>query len=375
MILYIVTALVVATLLLLSALFWYFKWMQKPDVEYVLKFIAKNPERASLSVVRNGRSLEDFQADQLRPLASTVKILVAIEYSQQAAQGEIDPDEQVSKDELARFYISRTDGGAHEAWLETMHKQKLIKNESVLLREVAKGMMSHSSNANTEYLMMRLGLERINANIKYFQLSKHEMIFPFASSIFIPYEVAQKHGIDMIKKTEVKKVKALIEEMSQEAYIEESIKIHEKLSEDINGTYKEQVNLNAWNSVDFDQITSKRFTRSTTAEYISVLQKIKDLSHIAQPAKEHLQPIMEWPMAKPKNQEIFLHLGGKGGSTAYIITFALYAEDKRGNKTEVALFFNDIIGYETLKLSKSLSAFQLAIFTGDTHWQEKLSTF
>ncbi|WP_246476582.1 hypothetical protein [Salicibibacter cibi] len=77
-------------------------------------------------------------------------------------------------------------------------------------------------------------------------------------------------------------------------------------------------------------------------------------------------------MKHPKNQEKFHHLGGKGGSTAQIVTYALYAEDKQENKTEVAIFFNDVHGYETTKLSNSVSAFQLAVVTDSSNWQKKL---
>lgn len=346
--------------------------MKKPDADYVLKFIDKNPKRASLSIVRNGKDLADFQSDQLRPLASTIKIIVAIEYSHQAARGEIDPAEQIETDDLARYYIPGTDGGAHEEWLKKMESQEILQNGTVSVKEIAKGMISHSSNANTEYLVKRLGLDRINANLKRLQLPKHEQVYPFVSSLLVPYEVAQKHQLDIFKRTDAKKVQTLTEEMSKEAYIEEAMKIHEKLSQDDDGSYKEQVNLKAWHNMAFDQIASKRFTRSTTSEYVSIVQKINDLSYFTQAVREHLQPIMEWPMAQTKNQERFHHLGGKGGSTAYIVTFALYAEDKQGNRTELAIFFYEVFGYETAKLSNSLSAFQLNVFTEGSRWQEKL---
>src|SRR5699024_197479 len=99
--------------------------------------------------------------------------------------------------DLAQFYIPGTDGGAHEAWLNTMKEQGLLKNQTVSLMEIAKGMMSHSSNANTEFLMMRLGLDRINANFDKLQLSKHEQIYPFVSALFIPYEIAHQKGFDI----------------------------------------------------------------------------------------------------------------------------------------------------------------------------------
>jgi len=326
-----------------------------------------------LSIVRNGSVLADSQSDQLRPLASTVKIIVAIEYSHQAAHGEIDPAERVKTHDLDRYYIPGTDGGAHESWLRSIESKGHLQNETISLREVAKGMISHSSNANTEFLMMRLGLDQINANLDRLQLPKHEQIYPIVSGLLIPYEIAQKYDLDIFEKTDAKKVQTRIEEMSQAAYIEEAIKVHAKLNQDDDGSYKKQANLQAWHNMGFDQIFSKRSTKSTTSEYISVVQKINDSPYFIQSVREHLLPIMEWPMDNPKNQQRFHHLGGKGGSTAQIATFALYAEDKQGNKTELAVFFDDVHGYETAKLSNSLSAFQLGVVTEPSRWQEKLS--
>ncbi|WP_281392537.1 serine hydrolase [Salicibibacter cibi] len=92
---YIIAAGLAVFLLLAIGFFWLHRWTQKPDADYVLKFIAKNPKRASLSIVRNGRDLADVQSDELRPLASTVKIIVAIECAHQVANGEIDPEERI----------------------------------------------------------------------------------------------------------------------------------------------------------------------------------------------------------------------------------------------------------------------------------------
>eukprot|EP01034_Spumella_vulgaris_P007163 gene7163-9124_t len=77
------------------------------------------------------------------PLASTVKIILAIEYARQAAAGEIDADEVVPIAELEKFHVDNTDGGAHESWLA-----------------------SFSSNANAEWLLDKLGSEKVEAELK-----------------------------------------------------------------------------------------------------------------------------------------------------------------------------------------------------------------
>ncbi len=91
--------------------------------------------------------------------------------------------------------------------------------------------------------------------------------------------------------------------MSQAAYIEESIKIHDKLIQDINDSYKSQVNIKAWHNIEFDRLSSKRFVRSTTFEYVSIVRKMNEGLYFPFRIWEHLQPIMEWPMDGKKNQK------------------------------------------------------------------------
>ncbi|MCS6821401.1 MAG: class A beta-lactamase-related serine hydrolase [Microscillaceae bacterium] len=43
--------------------------------------------------------------DKIMPLASTVKIILAIEYAEQSANGQLNPDKMVSINELDKFYI------------------------------------------------------------------------------------------------------------------------------------------------------------------------------------------------------------------------------------------------------------------------------
>ncbi len=54
--------------------------------------------------------------------------------------------------ELDKFYLEGTDGDAHPDWLRDIEEAGLIENNSVLLHQVAKGMIAYSSNAITEYL-------------------------------------------------------------------------------------------------------------------------------------------------------------------------------------------------------------------------------
>lgn len=132
---YIIGAAVVIVIFIVGA-FMKFQWdLKKLDVQYVHDFIEKNKDNSSFSmyVVHNGRALMDINRHAMIPLASTVKIIIAIEYAHQAAEGRIDPSERVTVDALDRYYFKNLDGGAHESWLKT------VDAEAITFEQVAKG--------------------------------------------------------------------------------------------------------------------------------------------------------------------------------------------------------------------------------------------
>lgn len=94
-------------------------------------------------VMENDRVLIDYQSDVKRPLASVLKIILAIELAEQAAEGRIDMNEAVPLDSLRRFYIPGTDGGAHPSWLDALGPA-VTADGTVSLMEAAKGMIHYS---------------------------------------------------------------------------------------------------------------------------------------------------------------------------------------------------------------------------------------
>lgn len=51
----------------------------------------------------------------------------------------------------------------------------------------------------------------------------------------------------------------------------------------------------------------------------------------------------------------------KGASTAFVLTKSLYATDKKGNKTELAYFLNNLSTLEMTRLQISMNEFELKI--------------
>lgn len=328
----------------------------KPNGEKILSFIEKNPDKTSLSVIYNDEELAAFNSERKMPLASVMKILVAIEYAEQAAKGTIKSDEYVKLSDLERYYLENLDGGAHPAWIESMKEKKVVQDGAVTLEEVAKGMMEFSSNANTEYLMERLGLVAINKQIGKLGLTEHETLTYINASLYIPYELMRTYG-NMSKEDKIAKAKKELSSMQANQYHTIAKDIHEKMKNDEKSSYKKEVNIAEWYDEDFDRLFVNHSVKSTTKDYSTVLQKINSRSYFPENVQKQLETILETPMQNEGNKKIYNHVGMKGGSFASVLNMAIYVEDKEKNTTELAVFFNGLETKEFNKLSKHLNDF------------------
>ena len=175
----------------------------RDNPEYVLNHLKDNPQTTSLYLAENGVELITYQSDVVRPLASTVKILIAAEYAMQIDAGQLNKDSSVSLADLKRYYLKNSDGNAHEEWLNTMQSEGKIKNNEVTLHDVAKGMVTYSSNANTDYLIDLLGITAINERAKALGLTQHEDVYPIVSAILIPNHIkSESMNDEQLKKLE-----------------------------------------------------------------------------------------------------------------------------------------------------------------------------
>lgn len=352
-VLWIIAGILVCGGLVMGIGFWMFKKeINEENPEYIVQFIKENiaSENVSLAIDYNNEKWVDVNTNKQFPLASTVKIIIAIEYAQQAADGRINPQQQVSLKELETFYIPKTDGGAHEAWISALNQSKNI--DSVPLSEVANGMIAYSSNANTEYLMHVLGLQNINEVLKSLNVLDHEPLYPITSAVYIPIQLMNEKNL-----TKEETLKAM-QNMDMIEYRDRALNIHNNwLKNPLTDEEKKQ-SLKILN-MDIQKVWSDRLVNATTTDYISILEKLNSKKYFHEDVHKYLDQVMEQLMQNPKNREWLTHAGQKGGSTAFVLTLAFYAKDKDGNQTEIAFFANNLNMIEQAKLSKNLNGFQL----------------
>lgn len=320
-------------------------------IDYAKK--RKEKKDVSLIITRNQTELVSINPDITMPLASTVKIIVAIEFARQASKNIIDVNKYIPNEQLLNYYLEGTDGGAHKLWMK-----KFTEKPFYTLKEIAIGMIAFSSNANTEFLMDYLGLNTINKVPETLNLTHHTMIFPIVSSLYIPSYISKKEQI----KRKDQLLKRLIE-MPEKEYIEYSLTIHEHLKNNEKHGYMEKVNLD----YEFQKIWSERLPAGSASDYLKVMRMINCREQFNQDMQIHLEKLLGYALFSNENNRKWIERGGfKGGSTLFVFTYASFSTDKDGNQTELVFFSNNLNAFTAKRLQLNFNQFVLNTLTDET---------
>ncbi|GGE69436.1 serine hydrolase [Priestia taiwanensis] len=323
------------------------------NYDTMLEFIdaKKGSKEVALIIQRNGERIYSTNEDVALPLASMAKILVAIEYANQLESGKIKKDELVPLSELEKYYVPHTDGGAHPDWLDK------IKGNHVPLSEVVKGMIRYSSNANTDYLLTRLGFDNVNAVRDQLGLTNHDELAPFGASLYVSnvvqraYQLSEEDTLEHMRR------------LSKEEYSAYTHKIHKAMSNP--ETFKKR-NFAPLLSMDFQRVWSDRLPAATANDYIKVMTFLNEKNTYSPTTQKELDEVMEWLIPDQENHEWITHLGTKGGSTEFVLTDSVYVTDKQGNKTEIVLLTNDLTPYESNFLHENWDNFLFETLTNES---------
>ncbi|MEH6932715.1 serine hydrolase [Bacillus sp. JJ783] len=336
-------------------------YLSKEDPDYVLNYIKehKGDETCSLLIRKNGEVVTSVNENKKLPLASMAKIVIAVEFAKQVSEGKIRRDEQISLKELEKYYVKDTDGGAHPAWLEDAKSRELVKNEQITLEEVAKGMIHYSSNANTTYLLEKLGIDRVNESIKELELTSHDKFSSYTASLYMRGYVEKELHVQEDQSLE------MIRNMSNDEYNKHVLQIHEWMKDESEWK-KRDIPLKV--DMEFQRIWSDRLVSANAKDYMSLMEKINSREYFLKSMQDEIDNVFKGTVENNKLE----YAGQKGGSTAFVLTKSLYSTDKKGNKVEVVIMFNDIDNQITYqKLRNNIDYFIQEVIT-DEEFKRKL---
>ena len=328
----------------------------RDNPNYVLNHLKDHPQTTSFYLAENGVELITYQSNVVRPLASTVKMLIAVEYAMQIDAGVLDKDSAVSLDELNRYYFRGSDGNAHEEWLEAMDSEEKVRDNEVTLHDVAKGMATYSSNANTDYLIDLLGIVAINERAKSLGLTQHEEVYPIVSALLIPdylesESMDDKQLIRELEAMRIEEYRGLAEKLSEQLK-EEAIKIEDSTFD---------------LSMEVQKVWSDRLIGASANDYGRLLSVISN-DQLPAKAAETARDLLEWPrQLNEGNHERFVHLGAKGGSTAFILNDALYAENHNGDKIEIVILTDELNLWQGMLIQNNMNSFESQLLDSEDY--------
>jgi len=330
----------------------------------LFNFISQNRAKSAVYLVQNDSVLAMLNPNKRMPLASTVKLLVAVEFAKQSAAGVISESTPVALDDLEKYHFPLTDGGAHAQWLIYEKEMGHIQNDSIALLHVAQGMMWFSSNANTEYIMDLLGLDNVKNNLQLLGMHEHTPIYYLVSSLFMYQNPKKKKETAILKG---------IKRLNEEQYARYIYDMHNALKYDT--VLKAKFNP-ADLSANMQKLWSERLPSSNVKTYAKLCNILNNRKYFTAEAYASFARVVEFAlMANPANQKMFKHAGMKGGSTAWVLTKALYATTQEGDRIELCYFFNDLTPKEQASLESWMNDFELRVLTDEnfrTQFAKKL---
>ncbi len=306
-----------------------------------------------------GEIIEDgyelfYNADTPLVVASTMKVVILAAYANAVTLGELDPGEQVAIADLERYYLPKTDGGAHVQGLASLGiktgplgfaSDQAMK---ISLDDIARIMIHYSGNAETDYLIERLGVEKINAVPG---LVHHTPIRPILGS-----SLALLNHENPLSDTGERQ--DLIRDISKGdfSYLERlmNLYLHDQdwraaqIEFMQSGEY-----LNAAGQIGWDgQVeASQLLPKGTAREYASLMAKIASGKLISPQVSALIQKKLESvPSDWPLRLLFFRRFGAKDGVTAGVLNLVSYAFPKQGSlarKGRVVVILTNELPYKT----------------------------
>jgi beta-lactamase class A len=297
------------------------------------------PETVGLAAYRVGQESQGvfLNAEAPMPLASVVKLIHLVAYVEAVAAGELNPNEQVSLEELESYYLPRLDLGAHAGALAELREEgRLLENPpGVRLEEVPWMMIRHSSNAAMDYLHMRLGQQRIEETAIELGLSSQTAPCPFLGQFLAMSNHTRlgRSDLGIVQEYVAEparyghEVMLLTEAFSMDpAFRERELSRQQRPSPTIQRYFSEHLN-----------------PQASAAEYAGLMARIAQNGLNDGESSFLARRYLEWPMRFPANQALFSNLGYKNGSMPGILTTVYYAYPKGETvPIVVALFFRDL---------------------------------
>lgn len=155
--------------------------IQTPDD--LIAYLGRHPEKASFAVVRpSGEVIDTVRATTKRSLHRLPATVLLAGASRAIAQGTLRAGEQIAVADIGRFALPGLTTAGHERMVDSLTTSGGIRNDSLALEDVLHGIHTFENLAAADWLMMRLGEDRLAAMPEQLGLSSSTSPLPYGAT-------------------------------------------------------------------------------------------------------------------------------------------------------------------------------------------------
>lgn len=245
------------------------------------QFIGEHPEWVSITSynVNNPDSGIFYQSDVPRTLGATANIFLLIEYERQVTEGILDPNEEVTLQEINKFALPEISENNHGQLIEE------FDNKTAPLDDVVKAMLENSDLVSADYIWFKLGEENIRSLMDSLNVAESLIPLPF-SGMYSRINPSLNDTSDL-------------RSISFEQFSGEVIQIAEQLNNDpnFNRSVKNQFDENRL-SLSFmeERDALAYFPQATTGELTALMLRLWNNQILSEEISERVKNKLRWPM-------------------------------------------------------------------------------
>lgn len=278
-----------------------------------------------------------YNADEPLVLASTMKLVVLATYADAVVNGELDPGERVPIADVERYYLPLTDGGAHISGLKSIGLQAgesgFARDQAatIALDDLARIMIHYSGNAETDYLIARLGPDKMASVVQRAGLDHHTPIGLTLGPVLAIFNhqgpfssTGPNQGVGEDAATgDTSHLDRLTDlYLHDEQWRAAQIQFMSSVSRVSGGRPQ------LW---ALQVAAAQRFPRGTAREYAQMMAWLAAGRFLSAQVSEIMQQKLESvPSDWPLRAVFYARHGAKDGAAAGVLTLAAYAVPKRG---------------------------------------------
>lgn len=259
------------------------------------QWLVDHPEDASIVVLRGDdpEPVLSVAPDELRPLASTRKVLVLLAVSEATTAGALDPADPAPLPEIERYHLPGTDGGAHESAVAEL-------GADWTLADALTAMIVFSDNAATDWLLEQTGgPDAVDAVIADYDMEAQEPAWPYLGE-YLAWSAEPEAWLagDAAQRQQ------LAVDLTEQA-----------LGSDEPPSFTAP-------AIEDQRELAAQSARGTAAEWAQLMADVRDRAAAGDEVAATAVEVMSWPLAAEQVAEQFAGWATKGGSFSGVLTSA-----------------------------------------------------